>query len=152
MLQFWIPRCSFELSGNIFLCSSSFSYIFFSFSVPNAIAALLWAALFFLSRTITLARVFACSCSTLIGSAYSPASLLICMNEASAISLATFSFSATSISFFDDPFDDLEDLDFRLTLSFFSMIFLIYPASLRRSADYVLCTWRRKLSVNIFKP
>ena len=35
------------------------------------------------------------------------------MNEASAISSATFSFSATAISLVDDLFDDLEELDFK---------------------------------------
>ena len=38
------------------------------------------------------------------------------MNEASAISSATFSISATALSFVDDLFDDLEELDFELFL------------------------------------
>ena len=36
------------------------------------------------------------------------------MNEASAISSATFSFSATAISFVDDLFDHLKELDVKL--------------------------------------
>ena len=42
------------------------------------------------------------------------------MNEASAISSATFSISATALSFVDDLFDDLEELDFELD---FELIF-----------------------------
>ena len=35
------------------------------------------------------------------------------MNETSAISSATFSFSATDVSFKDDLFYDLEEVDFK---------------------------------------
>ena len=41
------------------------------------------------------------------------------MNEASAISSATFSISATALSFVDDLFDDLEELDFELDFELF---------------------------------
>ena len=71
------------------------------------------------------------------------------MIEASAISSATFSFSATAFSFVDDLFDDLEELDFEHDfelplddlpdLSYFS-------TSLSQ-----LCTWENFL-INIFKP
>ena len=41
------------------------------------------------------------------------------MNETSVISSATFSFSATGLSFVDDFFDDLEELGLNLNLSYF---------------------------------
>ena len=55
------------------------------------------------------------------------------MNEASAISLATFSISATALSFVDDLFDDLEELDFELDFELF------YPASLLFTVNYIPC-------------
>ena len=51
---------------------------------------------------------------TFSASACSSASLLFCMNEASAIISATFSFSATATSFVDELFNDPEELDFKL--------------------------------------
>ena len=141
--------CSFELSADIFLCSSSFSHNFFPLSVPDDITALLLSTLFFfLSRTFTLAWAFASSCFPYRASACSSASLLFCMNETSVISSATFSFSATGLSFVDDFFDDLEELGLNLTLSYFWMIFLIYPASPLISTNYVPCAWRRKLWIS----
>ena len=58
VLQFWIPRCSFDLSGDIFLCSSCFTTTF-SLSPSLMIStALLSSNLFSLSRTLAFALIF----------------------------------------------------------------------------------------------
>ena len=148
MLQFWIPQWSFELSGDIFLCSSSFSHTFFPVSVPDDITALFWSTLFFLWTTLTLAWAFASSCSTYSEGSWqrkqgrsdqgrSLLSFLVWMKvlpsvqQLSASQQLPFLFLMTWKSW-----------TLNLTLSYLWIIFLIYLIFPLLSANYV----RRKLS------